>query len=75
MKTMKCSDLGGACEMEFKANSFEELVEMSKKHGKEMFERGDKAHLDAMSRMKELMMNPSEVQRWFEIKRQEFESL
>jgi len=28
---------------------------MSKKHGMEMFEQGDQAHLDAMEQMKALM--------------------
>jgi predicted small metal-binding protein len=35
MKTMKCNQLGGACEKEFQANSFEEIAEMSKQHGME----------------------------------------
>lgn len=36
MKTMNCKQLGGACEKEFQADSFEEIAEMSKKHGIEM---------------------------------------
>jgi len=33
MKTMKCEQLGGACDKEFRANTFEEIAEMSKNHG------------------------------------------
>jgi len=33
MKTMTCKQLGGACDKEFQANSFEEITEMSKQHG------------------------------------------
>ena len=42
MKTMTCNQLGGACEEQFHANSFEEIAEMSKKHGMEMFQKGDR---------------------------------
>jgi len=37
MKTMTCNQLGGACDKEFQANTFEEMAEMSKKHGMEMY--------------------------------------
>ena len=55
MKTMTCKDLTGACDLEFHAETFDEIAEMSKKHGMEMFEQGDQAHLDAMEKMKALM--------------------
>ena len=55
MKTMTCKDLTGACDLEFQAETFDEISEMSKKHGMEMFEQGDRAHLDAMGKMKALM--------------------
>ena len=75
MKTMKCSQLGGACEKEFHANTFEEIAAMSKKHGLEMFQAGDKPHLDAMKEMQDLMKVPGAAEAWFEQKRKIFESL
>jgi len=75
MKTMTCKQLGGACDKEFHANSFEEIAEQSKKHGMEMFQKGDKAHLDAMNEMSGLMKDPKAMQEWFENKRKEFDSL
>ena len=39
MKTMTCKQLGGACDLEFHANSFEAIAELSKKHGMEMFQK------------------------------------
>jgi hypothetical protein len=33
MKTMNCRQLGGACDKEFHANTFEEIAELSKAHG------------------------------------------
>ena len=75
MKTMKCSQLGGACEEEFQANSFEEIAEMSKQHGMEMFQKNDQAHLKAMNEMQGLMQDPKAMETWFDNKRKEFESL
>lgn len=75
MKTMTCKQLGGACEKEFRANTFEEIADQSRKHGMEMFQKGDAAHLEAMNRMKELMSNPQAMKEWFESKKKEFETL
>jgi len=58
MKTMTCNQLGGACEKEFLAETFEEMAEMSKQHGIEMFQKQEEAHLSAMSKMQELMKAP-----------------
>ena len=48
MKTMTCRQLGGACDMEFHAETFEEMAELSRQHGMEMYKKGDPAHLEAM---------------------------
>ncbi len=75
MKTMTCNDLGGACDMEFKAETFEEMADLSKKHGMEMFQANDKAHLAAMGKMKELMNTPNAMEEWFKEKREKFDAL
>ena len=75
MKTMKCNQLGGACEKEFSANTFEEIAEMSKQHGMEMFQKKDEPHLKAMNDMQELMKKPDAMTDWFEDKKKEFEAL
>ncbi|MEJ1223845.1 DUF1059 domain-containing protein [Sediminicola sp. 1XM1-17] len=75
MKTMTCNQLGGACDKEFKANTFEEIEEMSKRHGMEMFQKGDEAHLNAMKKMRQLMTTPDVLKEWFDSKRREFEAL
>jgi len=75
MKTMTCIQLGGACDKAFHANSFEEIAEQSKKHGMEMFQKGDEAHLESLNKMMELMKSPEEMKSWFESKKKEFESL
>ena len=75
MKTMTCKQLGGACDTKFSANTFEEIAELSKKHGAEMFQKRDSAHLEAMNEMRNLMQSPEGMQAWFENKRKEFASL
>lgn len=75
MKTMTCNQLGGACDQEFRANTFDEIAEMSKKHGMEMFQKKDAAHLKAMNEMQELMKLPEAMGEWFENKRKEFDAL
>lgn len=75
MKTMTCKQLGGACEKSFQANTFEEIAELSKQHGMEMYQSKDDAHLKAMNDMQEVMKSPEAMQAWFESKRQEFEVL
>lgn len=75
MKTMTCKQLGGACDKEFHANSFDEIAGMSKQHAMEMFQKKDAAHLKAMNEMQELMQKPEAMKKWFENKKKEFEAL
>ena len=75
MKTMTCKQLGGTCDKKFHAETFEEIAEMSKQHGTEMFQQEDKAHLEAMNKMKELMQKPEAMKGWFDDKKKEFDAL
>ncbi len=75
MKTMTCKQLGGACDLQFHAKTFEEMAEISKKHGMEMFQKGDEAHLKAMNEMQTLMQSPGAMQEWFAAKKKEFDDL
>jgi len=75
MKTMTCKRLGGACDKEFHANTFEEMAELSKKHGMEMHEKGDEEHIKVMKEMKELMNDLEAMKEWFESKKNEFDEL
>jgi len=75
MKTMTCKQLGGACDKEFHASTFEEMTELSKKHGMEMYQSGDEKHVKAMKEMQELMNSPEDMKAWFDNKRKEFDAL
>lgn len=77
MKTMTCKQLSGPCDQEFHANTFEEMVEQSKKHGMEMYQKKDEAHINVMNEMKEKMKSqtPEDMKKWFEMKKKEFDTL
>jgi phosphatidate phosphatase PAH1 len=75
MKTMTCKQLGGACDKTFSADTFDEIVTMSKRHGMEMFEKNDKSHLDAMEEISVLMQDQSKMDEWFNQKKEEFNAL
>lgn len=75
MKTMTCKQLGGACDKKFHAATFKEMAELSKKHGMEMFEKGDKEHIQAMEEMKRYMNHPRAMKEWMDGKRNEFDAL
>ncbi len=74
---MTCKQLGGPCEKEFHANTFEEMIEKSKKHGMEMFQKGDKEHIRVMNEMKENMKSQSseDMQNWMKTKKEMFLAL
>lgn len=75
MKTMTCRQLGGACDAKFRASTFEEMAELSKNHGMEMFQKSDQGHIKAMNDMIKLMSDPAAMTAWMDGKRKEFEEL
>ena len=75
MKTMTCKELGGACDQTFTAETFEEMAALSRKHGMEMFQQGDRAHLEAMEKMKALMESPGAMQEYMAQKKAAFDAL
>lgn len=72
---MTCKQLGGACDKAFHANTFEDIAELSKKHGMDMYQIGNEEHLKAMSEMKELMKSLEAMKDLFENRRKEFDAL
>jgi hypothetical protein len=76
MKTMTCRQLAGACDLEFHAETFDQMGEMSKKHAMEMAAKGDTAHIEKMEEMKNnYMTKPEAVKEWFEKVQKEFDAL
>lgn len=75
MKTMTCEQLGGACDKTFTAETFEEMVELSKQHGMEMFQQQDAAHLGAMQKVMALMQKEEAMQAYMDEKRAQFDAM
>jgi hypothetical protein len=75
MKTMTCRQLGGACDIHFSAETFDEMANQSKKHGMEMYKMGDEPHIIAMQKMQEMMGTPNAMMDWFNDKQNEFNAL
>ncbi|NOH28792.1 hypothetical protein [Vibrio mediterranei] len=75
MKSMTCRQLGGACDLVFEAETFEQIAELSKQHGMEMYQKQEPAHLDAMNKIQAMMQNPEEMKAWYEEKKREFDAL
>lgn len=74
-KTMTCKQLGGPCDKEFHAETFDELVEMSQKHGMEMAEKNDAEHINVMEKMRESMKDSEAMKEWMEKVQREFDTL
>ena len=72
---MTCKQLGGACDEAFQANTFEELTELSKQHGMEMFQKQDATHLESMAQIMQLMQSPQAMNAWMDERKLEFEAL
>ena len=75
MKTMTCKQLGGACDLEFSAETFEEMVELSKQHCMEMFQKNDTEHLAAMEKARALMNDPKAMAEFIADRENLFNSL
>ncbi len=74
MKKMTCKELGGACDQEFHAETFEEMANLSKQHGMEMFMKQDPVHMEAMGKIQALMQNPEALKTFFEEKEKAFDA-
>lgn len=62
MKSLSCKQMGGACDFEIKAETFEEAVEQSKAHGMQMMTDAD--HMQVMQKV--MAMSKEEQQKLFD---------
>lgn len=72
---MTCKQLGGACDKEFHAATFEEMAQLSQQHGMEMYGKADQEHLKVMEEMRAMMQNSEAMKKWMEQKQKEFDAL
>ncbi len=74
MKSMTCNQLGGACDLEFSGETFDDLASQSQQHGKEMYGANDGPHMAAMGAMMALMKS-GEMDSCMAAQKAEFDAL
>ena len=74
MKTMTCKQLSGACDKEFHASTFDVMERLSKNHGMEMYQKGDKEHIKKIREMMELMKDHKSMKKCMDEMRKAFEA-
>ncbi len=75
MKTMTCRQLGGACDLELRGETADEVIKAQDKHLKEVVAAGDEAHRSALNDMKGRWRNPIKGMGWYKNTKRDFAAL
>ena len=75
MKTMTCRQLGGACDLELRGETADDVIKAQDKHLKEVVAGGDTAHEQALKEMKGRWKNPIKGMGWYKNTKKEFAAL
>lgn len=72
MRTMTCRQLGGACDVQLRGNSADEIIKAQDKHLKDIVAGGDTAHEAALRAMKGRWRHPFSGMKWYKNVKQDF---
>jgi predicted small metal-binding protein len=75
MKTMTCQQLGGACDLQLRGESADEVIKAQDKHLREVVAAGDTAHEHALTEMKGRWKHPIKGMGWYKNTKQAFAAL
>ncbi len=75
MKTMTCSQLGGACDFQLHGETADEVIKLQDKHLNDMVAGGDGAHEGALKEMKGRWKHPVSGMKWYKKTKREFAAL
>lgn len=75
MKTMTCSQMGGACDVPFHGKTADDVIKAQDAHLKEMVTSGDQAHKSALEMMQARWKNPLKGMGWYIKTQREFAAL
>ena len=75
MKTMTCSQLGGACELAFHGADANEIIHAQDRHLREVVAAGDSAHETALRDMKGRWRRPVSGMKWYKKVQRDFAAL
>jgi predicted small metal-binding protein len=72
MKTMTCRDLGGACDLELRGETADEVIQQQDQHLKDIVAGGDTAHEAALKDMKGRWKRPISGMKWYKATKADF---
>lgn len=75
MKTMTCSQLGGACDFQLHGETADEVIKLQDKHLNDMVAGGDETHDVALKEMKGRWKRPVSGMKWYKNAKREFAAL
>ncbi len=75
MKTMTCSQLGGACDLPLQGSTADEVIKAQDGHLQEIVAAGDAAHEDALKAMKGRWKHPIAGMGWYRQVKRDFAAL
>ena len=75
MKTMTCRQLGGACDLDLRGETADEIIKLQDKHLREVVAGGDTAHEEALNAMKGRWKHPIKGMGWYKDTKREFAEL
>jgi predicted small metal-binding protein len=75
MKTMTCKQLGGACDLELRGESADDVIKAQDQHLKDVVAGGDTTHEQALKDMKGRWKHPIKGMGWYKDTKREFAAL
>jgi hypothetical protein len=75
MKTMKCEQLGGSCDVPLHGRTANDVIKAQDKHLKEMVASGDETHQSALKEMQGRWKNPISGMGWYRKTKRDFAAL
>ena len=75
MKTMTCHQLGGACDLQLRGETADEIIKAQDKHLREAVAGGDATHEEALNAMKGRWKHPVKGMGWYKSTKREFAGL
>jgi predicted small metal-binding protein len=75
MKTMTCRQLGGACDLQLRGDTADEVIKAQDKHLRDAVAAGDTAHEPALNEMKGRWKHPIKGMGWYKNTKREFAEL
>lgn len=75
MKTMTCSQLGGACDFQLQGETADKVIKLQDKHLNDVVAGGDEAHKEALKEMKGRWKHPVSGMKWYKNTKREFGAL